>query len=149
MKDESQPKDPAAGSAGQPKPGANSPEAKAKTDWQMPAPVFRVSAGKTVKRHAPDDPGAESAGPAGEAPADLDALPDAPPDPGSAVKPVADEPAGVEAEAAPAKEKPGSLVLKIVFTVLGVFGIVLVLIIVLSLVYLFFFYGGRPGGSSD
>lgn len=152
MNEESHPKDPATGGAEVHGLGANSPEAKAEADWQMPAPVFRVSEGKPVKKLVIDAD--ETFPPDSEAdtPTHLDAIPAQEPLPAGAgvgphpqIKEEILEKAGPSEEKAPVKATKRSRVWGILFTLLIIFGIALALLTGLGLVYYYFFYNAGAG----
>jgi hypothetical protein len=160
MNEGSDPKNSAAGAVGVPETAPTSRADGAGVDWEMPAPVFRVSEGVTVT--PPAVPVAENAVPdTEEALAKLYAPPeetgDNPSDPGgpppdpilaAAIAPQPDISEDFElpgpGNAIPVK-KPGNPALRFVFTFFGLLGMLLFLAVFLAVVYFLFFYKPDPG----
>jgi hypothetical protein len=137
MNEENQPKN--TGDAAKTNP--NSPAEKAGSNWEMPAPIFRVSEGVTVSKK-PAEPALEKGGQIVHEP-----LPDSPPDikpePGKAEQPTGEE---LILEPVPAK-KAESPVLSFFMTAAGIIGMILFLIVILGLAYFYFVYRAASGGS--
>ena len=163
MNDGSDPKNSAAGNDGVPRPGPNSPAAKAAASWEMPAPIFRVSEGVEVKKTVPEA-AADSNGDGAVSDEALAKL-YAPPESES-------EPDSVKAEAAPAAppavdiqpqpyiseeftlndipepiatEKKGDPTLRKLMAGFGLFCMVLFIIAFIGVVYFLFFYKSDAG----
>lgn len=135
MSEEKQPKD----TAPRAKPGPNSPAEKAAANWEMPAPIFRVSEGVTVSKgpaEIPPEKGAQIV---------HEPLPDSPP----TVKPLPDDPAqptGGEVVLAPVPEKkPSKAFLGLLLTAVGIVGMILFAAALIAFVYFYFFYKSEPG----
>lgn len=141
MNEESEPKNHSADEAGATKPGPNSPAEKAGNNWEMPAPIFRVSEGRPVPKKSAE-PYAEKEGQIVHGP-----LPDSPPE----IKPEPDtvEPPAVEEmvlQPVPAKESTNVL-LSFIMTAAGIAGMIVFLIVLLGLIYFYFIYKANLGGS--
>ena len=139
MNEESQPKNHSADEAGAANPGPNSPAEKAGSNWEMPAPIFRVSEGVQVSKKSAE-PTPEKQGQIVHAP-----LPDSPPD----IKPepeTVDPPAVEELvlEPVPAKRST-NIVLSFIMTAVGIVGMIVFLIVLLGIIYFYFIYKAEPG----
>lgn len=136
------PKDPGAGEPAASKPVGNSPAAKSEAGWEMPAPIFRVSEGKPVKKHiAPEITVTEGEIVTPELPADPPPLP-----PVDTAKNIETPPTGSAKTGQPPKKQSFSFV-SLLFTAVGLLGIGLFLIVLTFVIYFVFFYRGTSGGS--
>jgi hypothetical protein len=161
MNDGSDPKNPAAANDGVPRPGPNSPTAKAAASWEMPAPIFRVSEGVEVKIIVPE-PAAEvdGNGTADNPLAKIYAPPDAGVDkvPSEKEAPAATPSTDIQpqpylsdeftlndiAEVLPAEKKSNPVVRK-VLAIFGILCMVLFIIAFIGVVYFLFFYKSDAG----
>lgn len=131
MSEKNQPKNKA-------KTGPNSPAEKAGVNWEMPAPIFRVSEGVTVSKkpgEAPPEKGAQIVhGPLPDSPPDLKSMPGAP------EQSPADE---LVLEPVPEKKSSNS-VFGLLITAVGIVGMALFAAALLGLIYFYFFYKAEP-----